>query len=96
MIANTECLRTGAVLEGGIDMDSAMPEIERAALGCGLALLAKRGMLGAENRRGLGRVSIEMTGAPDAAPYEAWLAEHKAEILDYLNQIGAAPKHEEL
>jgi hypothetical protein len=92
MIANTECLRTGSVLEGGVDMDSAMPEIERSALGCGLALLAKRGMLGAENRRGLGRVRMEMTGAPDAALYEAWLAENKAKILDYLDQIGSATK----
>ena len=95
MIANTECLRAGAALEGGVDMDSCMPEIERSALGCGLALLAKRGMLGGENRRGLGRVRIEMTGAPDPAPYEAWLAEHKPSILDYLDQIGAAPKQAE-
>ena len=92
MIANTECLRAGAALEGGVDMDSCMPEIERSALGCGLALLAKRGMLGGENRRGLGRVRIDITGAPAPAPYEAWLAEHKPPILDYLDQVGAAPK----
>ena len=95
MIANTECLRAGAVLEGGVDMDSCMPEIERSALGCGLALLAKRGMLGAENRRGLGRVRIEMIGSPDPAPYESWLAERKPAILDYLEQIGAAKKQAE-
>jgi hypothetical protein len=95
MITNTECLRAGTAMEGGVDMDSCMPEIERSALGCGLALLAKRGMLGAENRRGLGRVRIEMTGAPDPACYNAWLAEHKAAILDYLDQIGAASKQVE-
>jgi hypothetical protein len=95
MIANTECLRAGAALEGGVDIDSCMPEIERSALGCGLTLLQKRGMLGAENRRGLGRVRLEITGAPDPAPYEAWLAEHKADVLDYLDKIGAAPKQAE-
>ncbi len=95
MIANTEVLRAGAELEGGIDMDSCMSEIERSALGCGLKLLAARGMLGAENRRGFGRVLLDIQGAPDAAPYETWLAEHKPAIIDYLDKIGAAPKQAE-
>jgi hypothetical protein len=92
MIANTECLRAGTLLEGGVDMDACMPEIERSALGCGLRLLADRGMLGAENRRGLGRVNIELPNAPDGGCYEAWLAENKAAVIDYLDQIGAAVK----
>jgi hypothetical protein len=92
MIANTEVLRAGAELEGGVDMDASMPEIERSALGCGLKLLAARGMLGAENRRGFGRLRFDIQGAPDAAPYEAWLAEHKPAIIDYLDKIGAAVK----
>lgn len=90
MIANSEVLRTGTELEGGIDMDDAIPEIERSALGCGIALLAKRGRLGAENRRGFGRVVLDIQGAPDGALYEAWLAEHKGEILAYLESIGAS------
>jgi hypothetical protein len=73
-------------------MDHCMPAIEQAALGRGLALLAARGMLGAENRRGLGRVRMEIEGAPDPAPYDAWLAENKQTILDYLTQIGALAK----
>lgn len=92
MIANTEVLRTGTSLEGGVDMDACMPEIERSALGCGLRLLQKRGMLGAENRRGLGRVSIELEGAPDSGPYEAWLAENRTKIHEYLGSVGALPK----
>jgi hypothetical protein len=89
MIANTEVLRAGAQLEGGIDMDAAMPEIERSALGCGLQLLAQRGMLGAENRRGLGRVTLDIKGAPDGTAYETWLAEHRDEVLSYMATIGA-------
>jgi hypothetical protein len=89
MIATTECLRTGTLLEGGIDMDSAMPEVERSALGVGLRLLAARGMLGAENRRGFGRVGIELSGAPDVTMYDAWLVEQKNNVLAYLKKIGA-------
>lgn len=89
MIANTEVLRAGAELEGGVDMDASMPDLERSALGCGLRLLAGRAMLGAENRRGLGRVRMQLENAPDSAPYEAWLAERKDAILGYLGLIGA-------
>jgi hypothetical protein len=92
MIANTEVLRSGVELDGGVDMDSSMPEIERAALGCGLTLLQTRGFLGGENRRGLGRVRIEIDGAPDPEPYEAWLKENVTSILSYLEEIGALPK----
>jgi hypothetical protein len=88
MIANTEVLRAGAALEGGIDIDS-VTDIERAALGAGVRLLAERGMLGAENRRGLGRVEIAAEGAPDPQPYEDWLAADKNSILYYLKEIGA-------
>jgi len=89
MIAETEALRSGVVLEGGVDIDSSMPEIERATLGCGLRLLRERGMLGAENRRGLGRVAFEISGAPDGSLYEGWLETNKSAILAYLNEIEA-------
>ena len=92
MIANTEVLRTGAEMEGGVDMDACMPEIERSALGCGLMLLAKRGMLGGENRRGLGRVRMDIQSLPDVGIYETWLQEQKSSILGYLEGIGALAK----
>lgn len=92
MIANTEVLRAGVELEGGVDVDSAMPEIERSALGMGLSLLVQRGMLGAENRRGLGRVQIEVENLPDPAPYVQWLGEQKDSIMAYIREIGAVPE----
>jgi hypothetical protein len=88
MIATTEVLRAGAELEGGIDHDDAIPDVELAALGRGVHLLAERGMLGAENRRGMGKVRIEIQGLPDPAPYDTFLAERKADILRYLESIG--------
>lgn len=89
MIANTEVLRSGTTLEGGIDMDNTMPEVERAALARGLTLLQQRGKLGAENRRGCGRVKIELTGLPDPALFDTFLADKKADILDYLSKLSA-------
>lgn len=89
MIANTEVLRAGTALEGGIDYDDAISDIERAALARGISLLAERGMLGAENRRGLGKVRFEIEGLPDPGPYDAFLVERKNDILKYLDSIGA-------
>jgi len=89
MIANTEVLRSGAVMEGGVDMDDGMPTVERAALARGLTLLQTRGKLGAENRRGFGRVKIEFTGLPDPTLYDTFLVERKADVLDYLAKLGA-------
>jgi len=91
MIANTEVLKTGVELEGGVDMDSSMPEIERSALGCGLNLLSERSMIGAENRRGMGRVKFEMQGVPDESIYLDWLSDNHANISEYLRQISALP-----
>ena len=93
MIANTECLRPGVVLEGGIDLDASIPELEVSALCCGLTLLQKRGKIGAENRRGMGRVNIELSGAiVDPGIYESWLSENKEKILQYLADVEALPK----
>lgn len=89
MIANTEVLKAGTILAGGIDIDTHANALERAALGKGLELLVRRGMLGAENRRGMGKVALTIEGAPDAAPYDAWLADNRVAILDYLTEIGA-------
>lgn len=89
MIATTECLRVGTVLEGGIDLLGHIQPLEAAALGRGLKLLAEKGRLGAENRRGFGKVDLVCEQAPDPAPYTDYLTEHKLEILEYLQQIGA-------
>lgn len=89
MIANTEVLRAGALLEGGLDMDDAISDLERAALGRGLQLLAARGYLGAENRRGLGRVRLTIDGCPDPAAYDVFLTDRKVDILTYLGSVGA-------
>jgi hypothetical protein len=89
MIANSECLRAGTVLHGGIDVSDHATPIERACLGKGLALLQQRGYLGAENRRGLGQVTLDITNAPEAAEYDAYLSTRRLDILTYLEEIGA-------
>lgn len=89
MIANTEVLRAGASLVGGIDTDGAIRDVEDSALALGLELLRKRGMLGAENRRGLGKVQLEIAGCANPAPYLEHLATNKEAILSYLRDVGA-------
>jgi hypothetical protein len=91
MIATTECLKTGTELVGGIDIDTHADGIEESALLCALDLLSARGRLGAENRRGLGRV--EFVARADeglcAQPYNEFLVANRTEILNYLDAIGA-------
>lgn len=94
MIANTEVLRPGTVLDGGVDYDSTATELERSALGHGLALLQQRGMLGAENRRGLGRVGMQIDHCLDPAPYLEHLGKNSQAIVEFLSEIGALPKGE--
>ena len=92
MIANSEVLRVGAELEGGVDHDGAMPDIEVAALGRGLLLLQERGMLGGENRRGFGRVRVEIEDCPDPSMYDSFLAERRSDVLSYLRSVDALPE----
>lgn len=89
MIRTVEVLKPGTVLDGGIDIDTHASEIERACLARGLLLMAEHGRLGAENRQGFGKVAIEYENLPDPEPYDAYLAEHREEILDYLAEMGA-------
>lgn len=101
MIANTECLRTGTRLSGGLDLSEHTSEIEAGAIARGLMLLQKRGYLGAENRRGLGKVEIVITNPIDVPPYDPTpyddhLANNKDAILDYLVEVGAIDKQAEL
>lgn len=89
MIANSEVIRAGAEIEGGVDHDNAISAIELSALGRGLLLLQERGMLGAENRRGFGRVRIEIERCPDPALFDAFLVDRKKEIVSYLRSVDA-------
>lgn len=89
MIANTEVLRVGTTLTGGIDYDDGISALELSALGRGVRLLADHGWLGAENRRGFGRVRLDVTGAPDPAAYDTFLVEQRDTILAYLASVHA-------
>lgn len=92
MIANTEVLKAGTELRGGIMTDHGSNEIERGCLGRALVMLREHGQLGANNRHGLGRAEIAIDKCPDPAPYDAHLKEHRQEIVDYLESIGAIDK----
>lgn len=92
MIANTEVLRAGTELEGGVDVLYGTSELEKSALGCGLKLLVERRTLGAEGRRGFGRVKLHLENSPDPELYETWLRERREEILEYLEGIGGLIK----
>lgn len=89
MIAVTETLKPGTVLEGGIDFRLHATELQRSALGVALRDLAARGRIGAQNRADFGSVRITYTNAPDPDPYEKWLRDCRSEILDYLNSVDA-------
>lgn len=89
MIANTEVLRPGTALEGGIDLDACITPLELSALAVALTRLQEHGHLGAENRRGFGKVELSFSNLPDPAPYETYLRENKEKILSYLDAIGA-------
>jgi hypothetical protein len=87
MIVNTECLRAGTILNGGIDVSNHMTEIEASCLGMGLKLLQANGYLGAENRRGLGKVRIDIENLKDSSLYESFLKDSAINILKYLAEI---------
>lgn len=91
MIANTECLRAGVVMDGGIDISEHASDLEKSALGTGINLLVKTGKLGAENRRGLGIVEISAEKLPDCTLYENYLIENAKKIKKYLEEIDAIP-----
>lgn len=94
MLANTECLTEGTVLDGGIDVSPHATAIEMAALARGLLLLQDYGYLGGKKHRGYGRVNIEyQTGLTlNPAPYDDYLQANKAEIIKYLHSIEAFPE----
>ncbi|ODU10096.1 MAG: hypothetical protein ABS84_04295 [Rubrivivax sp. SCN 71-131] len=89
MIATSEVLKAGTVMDGGIDVGGHATSLERACLGRGLHLLADRGLLGADNRRGIGKVRLVSDAIPDPTEYDTYLAANKADILAYLHRLGA-------
>jgi hypothetical protein len=89
MIANTECLRPGTVLEGGIDLSPHISEIESSCLGDALESWTQIGTIGAQNARGLGRISLTIGGAASGELYREWLSENRQQILALLTQLGA-------
>lgn len=91
MIANTECLRTGVIMDGGINLSDHISNLEKSALGMGLKLLADGGRIGAENRRGLGSVNIKIDNMPDPDLYQNYLGDKKKQIIKYLGEIDAIP-----
>lgn len=95
MITTTECLRAGVVMDGGCWLSPHATPEEAGALGLGLRLLTEHGMLGAENRRGMGRVAISVDGAPDPEPYLRHLTDRADQIREYLAEIGALANAEQ-
>jgi hypothetical protein len=89
MIATTEVLKPGVILDGGVDTDQHISELELSALGLGLILLKEHGRIGAESRRDFGGVSISYENLPDGKLYVDWLSENKDTIVGYLGEIGA-------
>lgn len=89
MIANTECLKSGTVLVGGIDISNHVTDIERACIGKGLSLIQESGYIGAESRRGFGKVEVKISNLPDPSIYDEYIEDNKEQILVYLEDIGA-------
>lgn len=90
MIATTEVLKEGSVLVGGIDLDTHINEVEKSCLVKGLELLQSKGKLGAESRRGLGKVQLTFdSSGTDSSFYESYLKDNTKVILDYLGEMNA-------
>lgn len=89
MIADTQVLQPGVTLAGGVDISGHITHLERSALAVGLQLLQQHGYLGAESRRGFGRVEMEIDGieADAGEMYNDYLATHRQEILDFLTSL---------
>lgn len=88
MIANTECLKEGVQLTGGIDCDEHITDLEKSCLGYALKQLSKKGYIGASNRRGFGKVQVEFNNLPSTKLYIDYLEKNKEKIRNYLIEIG--------
>lgn len=95
MIANTEVLKTGTVLKGGIDISSHTRDLEKSCLSFGLWLLKERGYLGAQNSKGIGRVDLQYKFKGEKTKfhrYADYLKNNREKIREYLMDIGAIEK----
>jgi len=94
---NTEVLKEGTNLEGGLNIGKHAQSVEISALAKGLELLQLSGVFGGKKHRGHGLLDIEYTGRDgnlyelDIAEYDAFLQDRKADILQYIRDIGANP-----
>lgn len=91
MIANTECLKVGTMLDGGIDISKHASEIEISALAFALDKL-QYAYIGGGNRRGFGRIRVERSDTLDASLYVQNINDNRNEIISYLGDIGAITK----
>jgi len=89
MIANTECIKQGAIIIGGIDIDTHISDLELSALGKGLQIMQQKGYIGANSNRGFGRVQIDIENCPSSELYENYLSENKEKIIQFLVKLGA-------
>jgi hypothetical protein len=89
MIANAECLKAGVVLRGGVDLSTHISDLEKSAFAKGLELLKDKGHIGAESRRGFGKILVDIENLPNSTLYDDYLAENKDKILAYLESLGA-------
>ncbi len=89
MIANTECLKQGVTLTGGIDIDGHVSDLELSALGKGLKIMQQKGYIGANSNRGFGRVQVEIENCPSSELYENYLSDNKDKIVQFLVKLGA-------
>ena len=70
-------------------------DIEKACIAKGLQLLKTESALGGKTKGGFGRVQIEIDTPLNSFLYDDYLKEHKAAIMEYLNNIGAFASQEE-
>jgi hypothetical protein len=96
MIANTEVLKTGTILKGGIDFNEYSSDLELSCLFHGISMLEKRGYLGAQNARGIGRsefsfkiMNTDRFASINPSEYQFMLESSQTKILEYLTEIGA-------
>lgn len=94
---NTEVLKEGTNLEGGLNIGKHAQSVEISTLAKGLELLKLSGVFGGKKHRGHGLLDIEYTGRDgrpyklDSAEYETFLRERKTDILQYIRDIGVNP-----
>lgn len=95
MIANTECLKAGTVLEGGIDFHPQITDLEKSCLLKGLELMKDYRFLGAESRRGFGKAIIDFSlKGVESSLYSDHLSKNKEKIIAYMDEIGCFSKEE--